>query len=57
MKWPRGKYNGRRIVGFDVRARLDLLVWSWCLPDRYGRCMAVGPLRVWFSPAYEYPQR
>lgn len=29
VKWPRGKYNGRRIVGVCVKFKLDLLKWYW----------------------------
>lgn len=29
LKWPRGKYNGRRITGFGVDARLDVALWLW----------------------------
>lgn len=55
MKWPRGKYNGWKIVGVEVKFRLDVLCWSsWCLPNRYGQCLGLGPVRIWFSPAYSY---
>ena len=55
MKWPRGKYNGDRIVGFQVRAEFQVLPhwWTWHLPGRYGRCLGFGPLKIWFSIAYE----
>ena len=34
MKWPRGRYNGARIVGIDVRVRFDVTTWGhWCLPN------------------------
>lgn len=29
MKWPTGKYNGRRIDGFLVSLELHLLWWAW----------------------------
>jgi hypothetical protein len=54
MKWPIGRYNGQRIVGVDVRMRLDVTSWTWCWPHfLYGRCLGLGPLRVWFHAAYE----
>lgn len=27
IRWPRGKYNGRRIVGFSVKFRVNLTMW------------------------------
>lgn len=52
--WPRGKYNGQRIVGFEVKVVVDVRRWMLVWPHfLYGRCLAVGPLRVWLSPAYE----
>lgn len=27
VKWPRGKYNGRRIVGIEFKIRLDVTRW------------------------------
>ncbi len=53
MKWPRGRYNGWRIVGVDVRVRVDLTWWSLDLPGRWGGCYSIGPLHVWFNAAYE----
>ena len=29
MRWPRGKYNGRRIEGFQLLLKLHLLWWRW----------------------------
>lgn len=29
MRWPRGKYNGRRIEGFRLLFKLHLLYWVW----------------------------
>lgn len=29
MKWPRGKYNGKRIVGFNVQVKADVTAWHW----------------------------
>lgn len=54
MKWPRGRYNGQRIVGFVVKTRFDLLWWGFHLPSiKYGRCGSLGPLHVWLEAAYE----
>lgn len=29
MKWPRGKYNDQRIVGFNVQIKMNVLHWRW----------------------------
>jgi len=29
MRWPRGRYNGRRIEGFRVHFTLHLLFWRF----------------------------
>lgn len=29
MKWPRGKYNGWRIVGVEMKVILDVTDWRW----------------------------
>lgn len=29
MKWPRGKYNGKRIEGMKVSFSVRLLRWRW----------------------------
>ena len=51
MRWPRGKYNGQRIAGFEVKVRLDVFCWSFCLPTHY-RCLGLGPIKIWFSASY-----
>jgi len=29
MKWPRGRYNGQRIVGVRVTVALNVIRWHW----------------------------
>lgn len=29
MKWPCGRYNGRRIVGIPLLLRIDVTRWDW----------------------------
>lgn len=29
MKWPRGKYNGRRIGGIEAKLKINILWWIW----------------------------
>ncbi len=53
MNWPRGKYNGDRIVGFELKVRFDIRCWRLTMPDRYGTCLGLGPLRIWLTAAYD----
>lgn len=54
--WPRGRYNGRRIVGLrlDILFDVTIPIWNLChpFPLYYGRCLGLGPLRIWITPAY-----
>lgn len=55
MKWPRGRYNGQRIAGFEIKLRLDVFDWGLAWPNlRMGTCLRFGPLRLWISAAYEH---
>ena len=29
IKWPKGKYNGQRVEGFQITFVLHLLYWKW----------------------------
>lgn len=29
FKWPRGRYNGKRIVGITFKFEIDLSNWFW----------------------------
>jgi hypothetical protein len=29
LRWPRGRYNGRRIDGFKIQVGVHLLFWNW----------------------------
>jgi len=29
LKWPRGKYNGQRIVGISFKIAIDITHWTW----------------------------
>ena len=29
MKWPRGRFNGQRIIGVDLHFKLDVTEWRW----------------------------
>ena len=52
MKWPRGKFNGQRIVGIYVLAKLNILDWGFQFGGD-GLCHRIGPMRLWLSWEYE----
>lgn len=55
MKWPRGKYNGKRIVGFDVKVRCDVTHWRLRLGSiHYGSAACIGPFMIWIGANYEF---
>lgn len=29
IRWPRGKFNGKRIVGFEIGFRFRIGMWNW----------------------------
>lgn len=53
MRWPRGRYNGQRIVGVDVKLVIDVLRWRFYGPSRFTKMFAVGPVRMYFYWKYE----
>lgn len=54
MKWPRGKYNGQRIVGIEIRMKIDILEWWWELRYRHGtQRIFMGPVHIWIDTNYE----
>ena len=53
MKWPRGKYNGRRIVGFRVNIRVTVDFWSFRYSWNFGMpFVQIGPIRLGFELEY-----
>ena len=36
MKWPKGKYNGQRIAGFEIKFSIYLFRWYF-IPKFYWR--------------------
>jgi hypothetical protein len=34
--WPRGRINGRRITGFELRLRVDIAHWEWLPRAEWG---------------------
>jgi hypothetical protein len=52
-RWPRGRWNGRRIVGIQAKVVIDVTCWNVRWP-RYGTCLGLGPLRIWFGLEYRW---
>jgi len=52
--WPKGKYNGKRIVGIDIRLSIDILFWimrwSWNFGEPY---IFIGPVCIRLKANYE----
>lgn len=57
MKWPRGRWNHRRLVGCEVKVTLDITKWQLRWPNRYGRCARIGPIRVFFMAVYDWTEK
>lgn len=54
MKWPRGKYNGRRIEGFKISFAVHVLTWYWkpAFNTKYGE-----PYFIWLCFTFRaYPE-
>lgn len=57
IRWPRGRYNGRRVVGLEVDTRIDISHWALRWGDiHYGMAWAIGPLSFWIRAAYAVEQ-
>jgi hypothetical protein len=54
MRWPRGRYNGQRIVGVSFKISLDVMMWCWW-PQVGLQCGAFHWLcfRTWTGWCYE----
>lgn len=53
MNWPRGKYNGQRIVGFRLVIRLNVFRWKLAGSFGYSKFVAVGPFIFNIETDYE----
>lgn len=54
MRWPRSRYSGIRIAGIRLTVLIDITCWRFTWPSiRNGSCLGLGPVRVWFSAAYD----
>lgn len=53
MRWPRGRYNGQRIVGVEVKCCVDFTWWGLALGSvTYATALSVGPFHVWVGAVY-----
>ena len=53
MKWPRGKYNGQKIVGIEFKFKVDITFWRLLLKWNFGEpYFFLGPFRLQISPVY-----
>lgn len=54
MRWPRGRYNGQRIVGIEVSMKLNVTDWT-LVPrmPRYSHCLHWFCVRVWLCAVYD----
>jgi len=54
LRWPRGKHNGQRIVGVEVKFVISLTFWALKLGWNFGNPMIhFGPLHFWFQTVYD----
>lgn len=55
MKWPRGKYNGQRIVGITFKVQIDITCWEWWPVFIWRHCGGVHWLcvRTWTGWTYD----
>ena len=58
MKWPRGEYNGKRIVGFETHFKLNVLCWHFTAHWNFGQpFVVIGPLRIGLNLEYDFTER
>jgi hypothetical protein len=54
MRWPRGRYNGRRVVGVRVAVSIDVTVWLWRpVVGQWVGALHWFCLRSWWGFEYE----
>lgn len=54
VKWPRGRYNGKRIVGVEFKIVLDVTTWRWVpIVGHYCGMFHWLCFRSWTNPTYE----
>lgn len=53
MKWPRGRYNGRRITGFQLKFIFDVRCWTVRVFTGWTKGFILGPFRWYLELDYE----
>lgn len=55
MKWPRGKYNGKRIIGFSVDFKFTVDYWTLKFMWNIGnKSLHIGPFHWHFELVYGF---
>ena len=53
MKWPRGKYNGQKIIGVELKIKFNLQWWAFAVRWKYNNAVFIGPFRIELGWVYE----
>lgn len=53
FRWPRGKYNGRRISGFSIKLDIDVLFWGFRWGEINNTYWRLGVFGIWIETNYE----
>jgi hypothetical protein len=55
ISWPRGRYNGQRIEGFEIKIQVHVLWWRLHFHCKFGElAVFIGPITVRISAMYEW---
>lgn len=52
MKWPRGRYNGMRILGISIKMKIDVTLWGFDIYWKHQKSIHIGCLHIWFGFYY-----
>jgi hypothetical protein len=55
IKWPRGRYNGKRIGGLELKIEINFAWWIWAIYWKSYSPVSfhAGPIHIWITAAYE----
>lgn len=57
LRWPRGRYNGRRIVGFSVSLSVRVNCWRLFAVWNLGEpVLGIGPIRIKGGVVYQHSE-
>jgi hypothetical protein len=55
MKWPKGKYNGQKIIGVCIKTRVIVNYWGFKVQlNKYLKFIHIGPVLMNFEFEYEW---